>query len=100
MFLYNGEEEKHGGLRAPAPMCVQVEVRVPVEFQGGIIGDLNRRKGLILGSDQEADDTVVAAHVPLAEMFGYSTGLRSMTQVRACPGSAECGIPRCGSGLA
>ncbi|KAG0607350.1 hypothetical protein M758_8G021700 [Ceratodon purpureus] len=57
-----------------------VELRAPVEFQGGIIGDINRRKGIIVGSDQEGDDAVVLAHVPLNNMFGYSTGLRSMTQ--------------------
>ncbi|XP_024360562.2 elongation factor G-1, mitochondrial isoform X2 [Physcomitrium patens] len=57
-----------------------VELRAPVEFQGSIIGDINRRKGIIVGSDQEGDDAVVLAHVPLNNMFGYSTGLRSMTQ--------------------
>lgn len=57
-----------------------VEIRVPNEFQGAIIGDVNRRKGLIQNSEAEGDEVVVEAHVPLAEMFGYSTGLRSMTQ--------------------
>ncbi|KAK9817030.1 hypothetical protein WJX72_008654 [[Myrmecia] bisecta] len=59
---------------------MDVEVRAPAEFQGTIIGDLNRRKGLIQGSEQEGDDVVLGAHVPLADMFGYSTALRSMTQ--------------------
>ena len=45
------------------------------------MGDLNKRKGIVQGSEQEADDTVMTAHVPLASMFGYSTDLRSMTQV-------------------
>ncbi|BDA42638.1 probable elongation factor G, mitochondrial at C-terminar half [Coccomyxa sp. Obi] len=57
-----------------------VDVRAPSEFQGAIIGDLNRRKGIILNSEAEADDVVMQAQVPLNEMFGYSTGLRSMTQ--------------------
>ena len=55
-------------------------MRAPNEFQGNIIGDINRRKGLIQNSEAEALDVVVQAHVPLSDMFGYSTGLRSMTQ--------------------
>lgn len=58
--------------------CLQI--RAPNEFQGAIIGDVNRRKGLIQNSGAEGDEVIVEAHVPLAEMFGYSTGLRSMTQ--------------------
>ena len=46
------------------------------------MGDLNKRKGIVQGSEQEGEDTVMIAHVPLASMFGYSTDLRSMTQVR------------------
>ena len=57
-----------------------VQIRAPNEFQGAIIGDVNRRKGLIQNSEGEGDEVVIEAHVPLAEMFGYSTGLRSMTQ--------------------
>lgn len=64
-----------GGLTAH---CLQI--RAPNEFQGAIIGDVNRRKGLIQNSGAEGDEVIVEAHVPLAEMFGYSTGLRSMTQ--------------------
>ncbi|WOL08368.1 elongation factor G, mitochondrial [Canna indica] len=59
---------------------MKVELKVPTEFQGTITGDINKRKGLIVGNDQEGDDTVVLAHVPLNNMFGYSTALRSMTQ--------------------
>lgn len=59
---------------------MEVEVVVPSEFQGTVIGDVNRRKGLVMSSDQEGDDVTVVAHVPLNEMFGYSTALRSMTQ--------------------
>ena len=57
-----------------------VELKVPTEFQGAVAGDLNKRKGVIVGNDQEEDDSVITAHVPLNNMFGYSTALRSMTQ--------------------
>ena len=57
-----------------------VEVSAPTEFQGAVIGDVNRRKGVVMGSEQEGDDVVIEAQVPLNEMFGYSTALRSMTQ--------------------
>lgn len=59
-------------------MCV--ELKAPVEFQGSVTGDLNKRKGIIVGSGQEGDDCVITANVPLNHMFGYSTALRSMTQ--------------------
>ena len=57
-----------------------VEVSVPGEYQGSVIGDINRRKGVVMGSEAEGEDVVITAHVPLNEMFGYSTALRSMTQ--------------------
>ncbi|KAG9447830.1 hypothetical protein H6P81_013958 [Aristolochia fimbriata] len=57
-----------------------VEVKVPSEFQGPVTGDINKRRGVIVGNDQDGDDCVVTAHVPLNNMFGYSTSLRSMTQ--------------------
>ncbi|KAH9611428.1 hypothetical protein KSS87_009827 [Heliosperma pusillum] len=57
-----------------------VEVKAPIEFQGSVTGDINKRKGLIIGNDQDGDDSVITAHVPLNKMFGYSTDLRSMTQ--------------------
>ncbi|CAI5957329.1 unnamed protein product [Closterium sp. NIES-64] len=57
-----------------------VEVKAPVEFQGTIIGNINRRKGIIVGSEQDGDDITINAQVPLNNMFGYSTDLRSMTQ--------------------
>ena len=62
-----------------------LQIRAPSEFQGTIIGDVNRRKGLIQNSEGEAEDVIVEAQVPLADMFGYSTGLRSMTQVSKFP---------------
>ncbi|KDD76285.1 GTP-binding elongation factor EF-Tu/EF-1A [Helicosporidium sp. ATCC 50920] len=57
-----------------------VEVTAPSEFQGTVMGDVNRRKGVIQNSEQEGDDVVIEADVPLNQMFGYSTALRSMTQ--------------------
>lgn len=59
---------------------MSVAVTAPSEFQGSIMGDLNRRRGVIQNSEGEGDDVIVTAHVPLSEMFGYSTALRSMTQ--------------------
>eukprot|EP00955_Chlamydomonas_euryale_P100556 365293-Chlamydomonas_euryale.AAC.6 len=60
---------------------MRVEVTVPSEFQGTIMGDLNRRKGVIMDSSTHGDDCVVIAEVPLNSMFGYSSVLRSNTQV-------------------
>ncbi len=60
-----------------------VEVVTPEEFMGDVIGDLNRRRGHILGMEQRGNAQVVSAEVPLAEMFGYATDVRSNTQGRA-----------------
>ncbi|TYH99773.1 hypothetical protein ES332_A11G089300v1 [Gossypium tomentosum] len=57
-----------------------VELKVPTEFQGTVAGDINKRKGVIVGNDQDGDDSIITANVPLKNMFGYSTMLRSMTQ--------------------
>ncbi|XP_058748618.1 elongation factor G-2, mitochondrial-like [Vicia villosa] len=57
-----------------------VELKVPTEFQGAVAGELNKRKGVIVGNDQDGDDSIITAHVPLNNIFGYSTVLRSMTQ--------------------
>jgi elongation factor G len=62
---------------------MEVEVVTPSDFLGDVIGDLSSRRGKIGGMTQRGDAQVVAADVPLAEMFGYSTQLRSMTQGRA-----------------
>src|SRR5713101_521918 len=59
------------------------EVIVPEQFMGNVIGDLSARRGKILGMEKRAGMQVVSAHVPLAEMFGYSTSLRSATEGRA-----------------
>ena len=60
-----------------------VEVVTPEDYMGDVIGDLNRRRGLIQGMDDSTSGRVVTAEVPLSEMFGYATDLRSATQGRA-----------------
>jgi elongation factor G len=61
----------------------KVEVVTPEEFMGDVIGDLNRRRGHVQGMEQRGNAQVVTAMVPLAEMFGYATDVRSTTQGRA-----------------
>ncbi len=61
---------------------MEVEVETPEEYVGDVIGDLNSRRGKIMGMENKGVITVVRAHVPLAEMFGYATTLRSLTQGR------------------
>ncbi|MFO7266272.1 MAG: elongation factor G [Limnochordales bacterium] len=62
---------------------MSVEVTTPEEFLGDVMGDLNARRGHIEGMDRRGNAQIVRAKVPLAEMFGYATDLRSMTQGRA-----------------
>jgi elongation factor G len=62
---------------------MDVEVVTPAEYMGDVIGDLSSRRGKIGGMTQRGEAHIIAASVPLAEMFGYSTTLRSMTQGRA-----------------
>ena len=62
---------------------MRVEVTMPEEFMGDVIGDLNSRRGQIEGMDPRGTTQIVRASVPLSEMFGYATDLRSMTQGRA-----------------
>ena len=71
-----------GGAALLEPI-MKVEVVTPEENMGDVVGDLNRRRGMILGMDENAAGKVVNAEVPLAEMFGYATDLRSATQGRA-----------------
>ncbi len=61
---------------------MKVEVEVPTEFQGGVSGDLASRRGLISGTEIKGGAVMILAEVPLANMFGYSTDLRSLTQGR------------------
>jgi elongation factor G len=62
---------------------MSVEITVPDEFAGGVIGDLNARRGHMSRLDRQPGATVLSAKVPLREMFGYATALRSLTQGRA-----------------
>lgn len=62
---------------------MKVAVEGPTEFQGAIMGSINQRRGMIIGSTEEGNYSVVEAEVPLSEMFGYSTTLRSLTQGKA-----------------
>ncbi|EGG28777.1 Translation elongation factor G [Aequoribacter fuscus] len=71
-----------GGAALLEPI-MKVEVVTPEENMGDVVGDLNRRRGLILGMDESVSGKVINAEVPLAEMFGYATDLRSATQGRA-----------------
>ena len=61
---------------------MQVEVTVPEDYMGDVMGDLNSRRGRIEGMESRGNSQVIRAHVPLAEMFGYATSLRSRTQGR------------------
>ncbi|GHH29021.1 elongation factor G [Lentzea cavernae] len=72
---------KAGAMTLLEPIA-EVAVTVPEEYLGGVLGDLATRRGRILGSDARPGATVVTASVPLAEMFGYVTRLRSRTQGR------------------
>ena len=62
---------------------MKVEVTTPEEYQGSIMGDLNSRRGQIVGTDRRGNAVVITAMVPLANMFGYVDTLRSMSQGRA-----------------
>ena len=77
---------REGALRAN-PVLLEpvmgVEVVTPEDYMGDVVGDLNRRRGIIDGMDENPAGKIVRASVPLAEMFGYSTDLRSKTQGRA-----------------
>ena len=77
---------REGALRA-SPVLLEplmsVEVVTPEDYMGDVVGDLNRRRGLIEGMDENPSGKVIKAKVPLAEMFGYSTDLRSASQGRA-----------------
>jgi elongation factor G len=74
-------------LRRAKPVLLEpvfaVEVVTPEEFMGDVIGDLNRRRGQVSGMEQRGNAQVVSATVPLSEMFGYATDVRSNTQGRA-----------------
>jgi elongation factor G len=62
---------------------MKVVVETPTEFQGPVMGSLNQKRGMIVGSQEDGPMSVIEARVPLAEMFGYSTVVRSLTQGKA-----------------
>lgn len=77
---------KEGARKAGAAILeplMKVEVEVPEDYMGDVIGDLNRRRGQVNNMGDRAGNKIVDAYVPLSEMFGYSTDLRSATQGRA-----------------
>jgi elongation factor G len=80
MALKAGAQKADPALLEP---IMKVEVVTPEDYMGDIIGDLNRRRGIVLGMDDSVSGKVINAEVPLAEMFGYSTDLRSASQGRA-----------------
>tara|TARA_B100000700_G_C14926669_1_gene799797 strand:- start:455 stop:1330 length:876 start_codon:yes stop_codon:yes gene_type:complete len=77
---------KEGAKKAKAVILepvMSVEAVTPKDYLGDVTGDLNRRRGIVLGMEDTVSGNVVKAEVPLSEMFGYSTTLRSMSQGRA-----------------
>jgi elongation factor G len=75
------------GMRSAHPVLLEpimaVEVETPVDFVGNVIGDLSSRRGVLQGQEDVAGSMVIKAEVPLGEMFGYSTTMRSLSQGRA-----------------
>jgi elongation factor G len=86
-FKIAGSMAVKEGVRKAKPVLLEpimkVEVVTPEDYSGDVIGDLNRRRGQIQGMDDSVSGKVVTAEVPLAEMFGYATSVRSMSQGRA-----------------
>jgi elongation factor G len=80
MAIQEGAKKANPVLLEPV---MAVEVVTPEDFLGDVIGDLSRRRGKVQGQDQRGNALAVQAYVPLGEMFGYATELRSMTQGRA-----------------
>ncbi len=86
-FKIAGSMAVKDGVRKAKPVLLEpimkVEVVTPEDYSGDVIGDLNRRRGQIQGMEDSVSGKVVTAEVPLAEMFGYATSVRSMSQGRA-----------------
>jgi elongation factor G len=86
-FKLAGSMGFRDGCREANPVILEpmmkVEVEVPEEYMGDVIGDISKRRGQVSGMNDRAGNKIVDAFVPLSEMFGYSTDLRSMTQGRA-----------------
>ena len=73
---------RKAGVKLLEPV-MDVEVTTPDEYMGDVIGDLNSRRGKVEGMTQRGNSQVIRAQVPMSEMFGYATDLRSKTQGRA-----------------
>ena len=69
--------------RHPLEPIMKVENSTPDEYQGDIMGDLNRRRGKIMSIEAKANLSIINAEVPLAEMFGYATAIRSLSKGRS-----------------
>jgi len=86
-FKVAGSQAFKEGSRKANPVLLEpimyVEVETPDEYMGDVVGDLNRRRGIVLGMDENGVGKIIKSEVPLAEMFGYSTTLRSLSQGRA-----------------
>jgi elongation factor G len=86
-FKIAGSMAFKDGAKKASPVLLEpimkVEVVVPEDYMGDVMGDLNRRRGLPQGMDDSPSGKIIRAEVPLAEMFGYATDLRSMSQGRA-----------------
>jgi len=80
MALKNATKAANPVLLEP---LMNVEVVTPEDYMGDVMGDLNRRRGIVQGMEDSPSGKIVTAHVPLSEMFGYATDLRSQTQGRA-----------------
>ena len=77
---------KKGALKADPVLLepiMDIEIVVPEEYMGDIMGDLNMRRGKIEGVNHRKDAQIISAQVPLSEMFGYATTVRSLSQGRA-----------------
>ncbi len=86
-FKIAGSMAFRDAMRKADPVLLEpimhVEVDTPEDYMGDVMGDLNRRRGRILGMEKRGNTQTIKAEVPLAEMFGYATDLRSLTQGRA-----------------
>ena len=86
-FRVAGSTAFRDGARRAAPVILEpmmkVDVSTPDEHLGDVMGDISRRRGMVQGMEESAGGQVIRAEVPLAEMFGYATDLRSLTQGRA-----------------
>jgi elongation factor G len=79
MAIKEAVAKAHGVILEP---IMKVEVVVPEDYTGTVVGNLNSRRGMISSIDARGNASAVNSHVPLSEMFGYATDLRGMTQGR------------------